>query len=71
MSPSVSARGGKYGFVFQTRQKVYKALRRKGFSKSKAARISNGGHYHAQRKVMAKKAALTRKAHGHRTGSRR
>jgi len=60
----VSARGGKYGFVYRSRQNVYRALRRKGFSKSKAARISNAGHFHLQRKAMARKAARTRKARG-------
>ncbi len=58
----VSSRGGKYGFVYKSRQNVYRALRRKGFSKSKAARISNGGHYHAQRVVMARKGAAKRRA---------
>jgi hypothetical protein len=67
----VSARGGKYGFVYTNRQNVYRALRRKGYSKAKAARISNGGHTKIQRKASARKASLTRKAHGHRTGRRR
>lgn len=60
----VSSRGGKYGFVYKSRQNVYKALRRQGMSKSKAARISNGGLTHVQRSSMAKKAARTRKARG-------
>ena len=67
----VSARGGKYGFVYVSRQDTYRALRRKGMSKSKAARISNAGRTHVQRKVMAKKGSLHRKAHAHRTGRRR
>lgn len=58
---AVSDRGGKYGFVFKTRQKVYRALRRQGMTKSKAARISNAGRFHVQRSRMAKKAARTRK----------
>lgn len=62
----VSARGGRYGFVFRNRQNVYRALRRKGMTKSKAARISNAGHTHIQRSVMARKAAITRKARGRR-----
>jgi hypothetical protein len=67
----VSSRGGKYGFVYKSRQNVYRALRRKHKSKSVAARIANGGRFHAQRSAMARKGALTRKAHGHRTGRRR
>lgn len=62
----VSSRGGKFGFVYKSRQKVYLALRRKGYTKTKAARISNGGHTKVQRKAAGRKAALTRKAHGHR-----
>lgn len=60
----VSSRGGKYGFVYKSRQKVYRKLRSKGFSKSKAARISNAGRGHNARVRMAKKAARTRKARG-------
>lgn len=60
----VSSRGGKYGFVYASRQNVYRALRRKGMSKAKAARISNGGHTHLQRKAMAKKGAAHRRARG-------
>jgi hypothetical protein len=58
----VSARGGKYGYVARTRQDVYRELRQKGMSKSKAARISNAGVTKVGRKVMARKAAVTRKA---------
>lgn len=60
----VSARGGRWGFVYTSRQRVYKALRRKGASKSKAARISNAGLTHVQRSAMARKAARTRRRHG-------
>lgn len=60
----VSARGGKYGFVYPARQNVYRALRRKGISKSKAARIANGGHTKLQRKAMAHKGAAHRRARG-------
>lgn len=60
----VSARGGKYGFVYRARQKVYRALRRQGKSKAVAAAIANGGRTHAARSVMARKAANTRKRHG-------
>ncbi|MGY6019581.1 DUF7218 family protein [Streptomyces spinosirectus] len=60
----VSSRGGKYGFVYKSRQRTYKALRRKGLTKSKAARISNAGLTHVQRSRMARKAARTRKTRG-------
>jgi hypothetical protein len=60
----VSDRGGKYGYVVASRQNVYRALRRKGKTKSEAARIANGGRFHAQRSAMAHKGAATRKAHG-------
>jgi hypothetical protein len=61
---AVSDRGGKYGFVFRSRQKVYRALRRQGMTKTKAARISNAGRFHVQRSRMAKKAARTRRRRG-------
>jgi hypothetical protein len=60
----VSARGGKYGYVAKSRQNVYRALRRGGASKSKAARISNAGITRAGRVRMARKAARTRRARG-------
>lgn len=60
----VSSRGGRYGFVYKTRQNVYRALRRKGASKSKAARISNAGLTHIQRSRMSRKAAKTRRMRG-------
>jgi hypothetical protein len=60
----VSARGGRYGYVAVARQDVYKALRRKGASKSKAARISNAGITRAGRSRMARKAARTRRRRG-------
>lgn len=67
----VSARGGKFGFVYTSRQNVYRKLRSKGMSKSKAARISNAGRSHVQRSAMSRKGALHRKAHAHRAGRRR
>jgi hypothetical protein len=60
----VSARGGRWGFVYRSRQDVYRALRRKGASKSKAARISNAGLTFPQRSRMARKAARTRQRRG-------
>lgn len=60
----VSDRGGRYGYVVRSRQDVYRALRRKGASKSKAARISNAGRFFAGRSRMARKAARTRRRHG-------
>lgn len=60
----VSSRGGRAGFVYKARQSAYKALRRQGASKSKAARISNGGLTFPQRSLMARKAAKTRQSRG-------
>lgn len=60
----VSDKGGKNGFVYKTRQDVYRALRREGKSKKVAAQIANAGRTHGQRVIMAKKAARTRKAKG-------
>ena len=66
----VSSKGGKYGFVFKSRQRAYKGIRRKtGLTKGAAARISNAGRTHAARVRMAKKGARTRKLR--RGGSRR
>jgi hypothetical protein len=52
----VSDRGGKHGFVYKSRQDVYKALRREGKSKRVAAAIANAGRTKAGRKRMALKA---------------
>ncbi|HEY9353670.1 MAG TPA: hypothetical protein VIP28_10480 [Nocardioides sp.] len=60
----VSSRGGRYGFVFRSRHDAYRALRKKGASKSKAARIANAGRTFPQRSTMARKAAKTRKRRG-------
>lgn len=60
----VSARGGRYGFVYRSRWNVYRALRRKGKSKTTAAQIANAGRNRAQRSRSAKKAAATRKRRG-------
>lgn len=60
----VSARGGKHGFVYRSRHKAYKGIRRSGNSKSKSARIANAGRTHAARVAMARKAARTRKRRG-------
>ncbi|WP_435841728.1 DUF7218 family protein [Streptomyces cinnamoneus] len=61
----MSARGGRYGFVYKTRQRAYRALRRQGASKAKAARIANAGRTFPQRSRMARKAARTRQQRGH------
>lgn len=37
----VSSRGGKHGFVYRSQHDRYRALRRKGYSKKKSARIAN------------------------------
>lgn len=60
----VSSRGGKYGFVYKSRQSVYRALRRQGKSKTAAAKISNAGRTHVERSAMSRKGARTRKARG-------
>lgn len=60
----VSAAGGRKGYVSPNRQRVYKALRRKGHTKKSAARIANAGISHAQRSRMSRKAARTRRAKG-------
>lgn len=43
------------------RPHVYDALRRKGMSKEKAARISNAGRTARKRRAMAKKAVRTKR----------
>ncbi len=60
----VSSRGGKYGFVYRSRHKAYRGIRRSGLSKSSAARISNAGRTHIARSRMAKKGARTRSYRG-------
>ena len=60
----VSARGGRFGYVMPSRQGAYKAMRRDGMSKGKAAAIANGGHFFPQRSAMARKGAQTRKRRG-------
>lgn len=57
----VSDRGGRYGYVRKSRQNVYKALRRKGMSKTKAAKIANAGVSAGARSRMARRAARTRR----------
>jgi hypothetical protein len=57
----VSDAGGKKGFVYRNRQDVYKALIRRGKSKSVAAAIANAGHTKSGRKAIARKSAMTRR----------
>jgi hypothetical protein len=59
----VSDRGGKFGFVYKSRQNVYRKLVGK-YGKEGAARIANAGRTKAGRSAMAKKAARTRKRKG-------
>jgi hypothetical protein len=59
----MAKKGGKHGPSIK-RPKAYEALRDKGYSKEKAARISNAGRTKAARSRMAKKAARTRKRRG-------
>lgn len=61
----VSDRGGRWGFVYRARHRAYKALRRKGASKTKAARISNAGRTFPQRSRMARKGWRTRRRRDH------
>lgn len=56
----VSDAGGRKGFVYKSRQDVYRALRRQGKSKSVAAAIANAGRSKAGRSRMARKAARRR-----------
>jgi len=56
----VSDRGGKFGFVYKSRQNVYRKLVGK-YGKEHAARIANAGYTKAGRSRMAKKAARSRK----------
>lgn len=56
--------GKREGYIAPGRRKVYDALRRRGFSKKKAAKIANAGKTKAGRSNMARKAARTRKARG-------
>lgn len=62
----VSDAGGRKGYVKKSRQRVYKAVKRKCGNtkacKTKAARIANAGVTHAQRSRMARKAARTRRS---------
>lgn len=60
----VSDRGGRYGFVYKSRQRVYRALRRQGKSKRISAMIANAGRFHPARSAMARKGARTRKRRG-------
>ncbi|MGW5175891.1 DUF7218 family protein [Streptomyces sp. NPDC004082] len=60
----VSDKGGRAGFVYRSRFAVYRALRRKGMAKRRAAEISNAGRTHIQRSRMARKAARTRRTRG-------
>jgi len=60
---AVSDKGGKFGFVKKSRQKVYLKLVGK-YGKAHAAAIANGGITKAGRSRMAKKAARTRKRRG-------
>jgi len=54
----------RHGNIPLSRSRAYEALRNKGASKSKAARIAWAGRTRAGRSRMAHKAARTRKARG-------
>jgi hypothetical protein len=57
----VSDRGGKFGFVYRSRQAVYQDLVEQGKSQKTAAKIANAGRTRIGRSLMARKAARTRK----------
>jgi len=57
----VSSAGGRKGYVAKSRHSAYRALRKQGASRSKAARISNAGVTRAGRSAMARKSAATRR----------
>jgi hypothetical protein len=57
----VSDKGGRAGFVYKMRQRVYKALRREGKTKTEAAKIANAGNTRQERHVMGQKSARTRR----------
>lgn len=58
----VSDKGGKFGFVYKSRQNVYLKLVAKGMNPSEAAAIANKGVRRSGRKAMARKGARTRKS---------
>lgn len=58
----VSSAGGRKGYVARSRHRAYRALRRKGMSKARAAKIANAGVTHAERSRMSRKAARTRRS---------
>ncbi|MGW0837536.1 DUF7218 family protein [Streptomyces prunicolor] len=60
----VSSKGGRAGFVFRSRFSAYRALRRQGMPKSRAAMIANAGRSFPQRSLMARKASRTRQLRG-------
>jgi len=57
----VSDKGGRFGFVYRSRFSAYRALRRKGHSKTSAAKIANAGRSFGQRSAMARKGARRRR----------
>lgn len=66
VSIKVSDRGGRHGFVYRSRQDVYRALRRQGKTPAVAAAIANAGRSRAGRSAMARRAANTRRRRGKR-----
>lgn len=56
--------GGKDPGPSIKRPEAYEALKDKGMSKEKAAKISNAGTSHKKRSKMAKKGAKTREKRG-------
>lgn len=52
--------------ITDSREHVYRKLKKKGMSKTKAAKIANAGRTKSARSAMARKAARTRKSKGRR-----
>lgn len=55
--------GGQHKTVWNNREHVYRKLKKK-YGAKKAARIANAGKTRVGRKIMAKKAAASRKKRG-------
>ncbi|MBP2704410.1 hypothetical protein JOL79_11355 [Microbispora sp. RL4-1S] len=63
-APVSEAGAGHVRGITSGREDTYRALRDRGYSKAKAAKIANAGRTREQRSRMARKAARTRKARG-------
>ena len=57
-------KGGRHGNIPRSRSHAYEGMRRKGMSKTKAAKIAHAGVTRQGRHQMARKAARTRRMRG-------